>query len=241
MVMQKKKLGGLRALKSRVKTAKGRKISSTRWLSRQLNDRFVISARAEGYRSRAAYKLLEIDDKFKLFRPGQSVVELGASPGSWTQIITQKLKSPNSGSKIVAVDLNPMDSLPNIEFIEGDFLEDKTLDKINQVHEGRFDLILSDMAPNTTGHKGLDNLRTIALCEHVLEFAGDKLLEGGAIIAKIFHGEGEKEFLDAIKLQFKKFKMFKPKSSRKESSEIYLVAQGFSGKKCLQGTSINLQ
>ena len=202
-------------MKQKVKTAKGRKLSSTRWLERQLNDPLVQKAKAEGYRSRATYKLIEIDEKFKILKPGKRVLDLGAAPGGWMQVATK------AGCDVTGVDLKPIEPIPNTKFIEGDFLEAE-LEK-----EGKFDVILSDMAPPASGHKQTNHLQIMGMLEDAYDLSKELLEPGGAFAAKIFQGGEEKAFLQMLQADFEKARFFKPKSSRKDSNEIYIVAIGF--------------
>lgn len=208
----------------RVKTAKGRKIASTRWLERQLNDPYVSKAKREGYRSRAAYKLLEIDEKTKLLQKGQMVVDLGAAPGGWSQVAEQK------GCEVVGIDLLEIDPMPGITFLQMDFMEDNAPAALIEAMGGRkADIVLSDMAPNTTGHKNTDHLRIMALVEAAYYFAKDVLNPDGAFIAKVFQGGAQNTLLAEMKRDFKATKHIKPPASRSDSSETYLIATGFRG------------
>lgn len=208
----------------KVKTAKKRRISSTNWLKRQLNDPFVIEAKHQGYRSRAAFKILEIDEKFKIFKKGQKVLDLGSAPGGWSQVIVNKVGRGN----ILAVDLLQMDNLPGVEFIQYDVLatdaEKIILEKINNE---KYDVVMSDMAANTTGNRKVDHLKTLCLIENAFEFSLKILKDGGSFIGKVFQGGLEKDLFDKFKFHFKIVKHFKPVSSRKESVEMYIVAAGF--------------
>ena len=221
------KRGGYRKESVRLRTAKGRKTSSTKWLERQLNDPYVLSAKKEGYRSRAAYKLIELDEKFGFLRSGQSIVDLGAAPGSWSQVAAEKI---GKKGKIVGIDLLHVDGMPGAEFIKGDFLSDEIYAKIKSIiGDNKVDVVLSDMAANTTGHRPTDHIRTIALGEAAFEFALEVLKPGGVFISKTFQGGTEGELLKRIKAAFKNAKHSKPKASRPESPEVYLVAIGFKG------------
>lgn len=221
--MSKRKITRREAAK-RVKTARGRKTSSTRWLQRQLNDPYVSEAKRLGYRSRAAFKLLEIDEKAKLLGPGKIVVDLGAAPGGWCQVAVEK-----GASKVVALDLLPVDPLPGVAFLQMDFMADDAPEAlIAAIGEGA-DIVLSDMAANTTGHKQTDHLRIMALVEAAYEFARDVLKPEGAFVAKVFQGGAEHELLAQMKKDFKTVKHIKPPASRRESAEQYVVAQGFRG------------
>jgi 23S rRNA (uridine2552-2'-O)-methyltransferase len=210
--------------KVRVKTAKNRTVSSARWLHRQLNDPHSIQAKQDGYFSRAAYKLLELDSKFHILGKGKVIIDLGAAPGSWSQVALKK-----SPKKIIAVDLLQMVELKGVDFILGDFTDEATLTKISSSigQPAQVDIILSDMAPNTSGHKDLDHLNIIALCEQALDFAKKTLSKDGTLVMKLFQGGEEKALADKVKQSFVQVKFFKPQASRKDSSEIFLVAIGF--------------
>jgi 23S rRNA (uridine2552-2'-O)-methyltransferase len=213
---------------TKVKTAKGRKTSSTQWLQRQLNDPFVAQARASGYRSRAAFKLLEIQDKFQIFKPGQYVIDLGAAPGGWSQIAAELIKSKTEKPHIVGIDLLEMDAVPGATFIQKNFYDEDIEEVLaSAIGVSKVDIVMSDMAANTTGHARTDHLRIMDLCHHAFLFARKFLNPGGSFIAKIFQGGAEKEVLDEIKRSFVEIKHFKPKSSRQDSAEMYLVAKGF--------------
>jgi 23S rRNA (uridine2552-2'-O)-methyltransferase len=212
-----------RNISTKVKTAKGRKLSSSLWLKRQLNDQYVARAQKEGYRSRAAYKLLEIDSKFHIFSKNTTILDLGAAPGSWSQIAIK-----NPASKVVALDLLPMLPIKNVEFIQDDFTNEGVIEKIKTIiGDRKIDILLSDMSPNISGHKNTDHLRIVDLCELVFEFAKENLAEHGVMVVKIFQGGTENKLLKEIKKYFKKTHHFKPESSRKESAEMYLVAMDF--------------
>ncbi|MDX1917475.1 MAG: RlmE family RNA methyltransferase [Rickettsiaceae bacterium] len=208
----------------KVKTAKNRSISSTSWLKRQLNDSFVLKAKADGYRSRAAYKLIEIDEKFSLIKPASLIIDLGAAPGGWSQICAKKL---GKKGKIVAVDILEMQEMQGVEIIQGDFCDTQIQSKIIKIFTKKADIILSDMAPNTTGHKETDHLKIIDLCERVIDFTEIILNNGGSMILKIFQGGAQGELLAKIKKDFSVVKHFKPVSSRKDSSELYLIAMDY--------------
>ncbi|MEZ5919482.1 MAG: RlmE family RNA methyltransferase [Alphaproteobacteria bacterium] len=210
--------------KSKVKTAKGRKISSTRWLKRQLNDPYVEEAKKQGYRSRAAFKLKELDDKLSLLKSGMSVVDLGAAPGGWSQVAAQK-----GCTKIVAIDLLEIDEISGVDFIQMDFMDNEAPDTLKEMLGGQADIVLSDIAPNTTGHKQTDHLRIMAVVEAAHLFATEVLKPGGTFIAKVFQGGAQNELVAQIKKDFASVKHIKPAASRKESSETYLVATGFRG------------
>jgi 23S rRNA (uridine2552-2'-O)-methyltransferase len=211
----------------RVKTAKGRKTSSTSWLKRQLNDPFVAQARAEGYRSRAAFKLVEINDKFHILKPHIKILDLGAAPGGWSQIAAKLISSNQTQPNILAVDLLEIEPLPGVLTMVKDFLDPDAKDIIIDALGGKVDIVMSDMAANTTGHVKTDHIRIMELCEKAAKFSYEILKPGGHFIAKIFKGGTEVELLNEIKQKFGMVKHFKPKSSRKESSEEYLIAMNF--------------
>jgi 23S rRNA (uridine2552-2'-O)-methyltransferase len=205
-----------------LRTAKGRSSASQRWLSRQLNDPYVRAAKQQGWRSRAAFKLAELDDRFRLIRPGARAVDLGAAPGGWTQVSLQR-----GAGRVVAVDLLPMDPVPGAVIVQGDFSDPDIQARVAAELGGTADLVLADMAPNTTGHAATDHLRIVALAEAALGFALDVLAEGGGFVAKVFQGGAEKPMLDTLKRHFASVRHAKPPASRKESSELYVVATGF--------------
>jgi 23S rRNA (uridine2552-2'-O)-methyltransferase len=214
-----------RDLKARVKTAKGRKVGSTRWLERQLNDPYVKRARADGYRSRAAYKLLELDERFGLFKGVERVADLGVAPGGWTQVVRQK--APRAA--VVGIDLLPTDPIDGATILQMDFMDDRAPAALHGALGGRADLILSDMAANTVGHPQTDHLRTMALVEAALDFAAEGLNPGGAFVAKVLAGGADSALVAELKRRFATVKHAKPPASRKGSSEWYVVAQGFKG------------
>lgn len=208
----------------RVKTAKKRKNSSTRWLERQLNDPYVAKAQMAGYRGRAAFKLEEIDEKIGLLKKGMLVVDLGAAPGGWCQVAAKK------GCKVVGLDLLEIDPLPDVDFVQMDFTDDEAPDVlIKMMNNQKADVVLSDMGPNTTGHRNTDHLRIMMLVELAYHFCKDVLKPEGVFIAKVRQGGTQNELLAEMKKDFKTIKHIKPPASRKESSETYLVAQGFRG------------
>jgi 23S rRNA (uridine2552-2'-O)-methyltransferase len=211
----------------RVKTAKKRSVSSARWLERQLNDPYVTAAKSEGYRSRAAFKLIELDKKFKLLRPGLRVVDLGAAPGGWTQIALGKISDGKKSGKIVGLDILPIMPIDGAILIQKDFTEDDAADLLKNALGGPADLVMSDMAAPTTGHPATDHIRIMALAELAYNFASEVLVPGGVFICKLFQGGSEKTLLNRLKLDFKDVRHAKPPSSRQESSETYLVATGF--------------
>lgn len=219
-----KRPGG-RNLTQRVRTAKKRSVSSTLWLERQLNDPYVAEAKRQGWRSRAAFKLLELDEKFHLLRPGLRVVDLGAAPGGWTQVAVERTK----GSLVVALDINEMAPLPGAVVLQADFLDEAAPNRLKEAMGGPADLVLSDMSPPTTGHTATDHLRIMALVEAALEFAAETLAPGGGFVAKVFQGGTEHQLLARMKQLFATVKHAKPPASRKESAEVYVVALGFKG------------
>lgn len=217
-----------RNVKTRVKTAKGRSNSSARWLQRQLNDPYVQQSKQDGYRSRAAYKLLEMNEKLHILKPGQTVVDLGAAPGSWAQIASDEINKGQKG-KVIAIDLLEIDPLAGVEFLQADFTAPESTKWLkNHLPKGA-DVVLSDMAPNTTGNNSLDHLRIVGLCEEVFLFASEVLRPGGSLICKVFQGGTEQALLKQLRAQYAKVKHVKPKASRKESAELYVVATGFKG------------
>ena len=211
-----------RMMDQQVKTARGRKISSTLWLKRQLNDPYVKLAGIKGYRSRAAFKLSELDEKFDLLRKGMTIVDLGAAPGGWSQVATEK-----PGVRIVGIDVLPVESMADAEFIELDFMLPEAPDKLKKMLGGHADLVMSDLAANTTGHRKTDHMRTVALVEAAADFALQILKPGGNFVTKVFQGGAEKSLLDLLKSRFEFVRHAKPKASRSGSPEIYLVAKGF--------------
>ena len=214
----------MEALK-RVKTAKGRKVSSTRWLERQLNDPYVRRAKAENYRSRAAYKLLELDERFGLLKGVHAVVDLGIAPGGWSQVVRRKTPQ----ARIVAIDLLPTDPIDGVTILQLDFMDEDAPRRLKDALGGAADLVLSDMAANTVGHQQTDHLRTMALVETGLEFAREVLQPGGAFVAKVLAGGADNQLVAELKRCFATVKHAKPPASRKDSSEWYVVAQGFKG------------
>jgi 23S rRNA (uridine2552-2'-O)-methyltransferase len=209
----------------RLKTAKGRKISSTRWLERQLNDPYVKRAKAENYRSRAAYKLLELDERFGLLKGVKTVVDLGIAPGGWSQVVRRKTPQ----ASIVGIDLLPTDPIEGVAILQMDFMDDAAPNRLREALGGPADLVLSDMAANTVGHPQTDHLRTMALVEAGLEFSREVLRPGGAYVAKVLAGGADHDLVAELKRNFATVKHAKPPASRKDSSEWYVVAQGFKG------------
>lgn len=207
----------------RVRTAKGRKVSSTRWLSRQLNDPYVADARKAGYRSRAAFKLKELDDRFHFLQKGVKVLDLGAAPGGWTQVAVERVGKGN----VIALDISPMKPISGVQTIDGDIMEEAAAESILAVATNGVHIVLSDMAPATTGHRATDHLRIVALTEAAFDVAVQILRPGGIFIAKVYQGGSEKELLTKLKQVFRTVKHAKPKASRRESSETYVIAIGF--------------
>lgn len=219
---------GARELKVRVKTGKGRKLSSKLWLERQLNDPYVARANREGMRSRAAYKLMEIDDKAHFLKKGARVIDLGAAPGGWSQIAAKRINAPAQG-RIVAIDLLDIDPLPGVEFTQLDFLDPSAPDKLKAMLNGLADVVLSDMAANATGHRKTDHIKIVALVEAAYEFAREVLAPGGTFLAKVLQGGTEGSLLASLKRDFTSVKHVKPAASRSDSAELYLLATGFRG------------
>ncbi len=222
--------GGARALKTRVHTARGRTTSSTRWLQRQLNDPYVAAAKREGYRSRAAFKLLEIDEKYHLLKTGQRVLDLGAAPGGWTQVAVKKVGALRGRGYVIGVDINEMEAVAGAEIMLLDFLDNDAPEKIIAAMGGeKVDLVLSDMAAPSCGHRQTDHIKIMALCEVALDFAGDVLKPGGAFLAKVLQGGSENEILLNMKKNYAAVRHVKPKASRADSAEMYVLATGFRG------------
>jgi 23S rRNA (uridine2552-2'-O)-methyltransferase len=222
---------GARVLKVRVKTAKKRTAASTRWLARQLNDPYVRRTKAEGYRSRAAYKLIEIDEQYKLLTRGIRIVDLGAAPGGWCQVAAARTGSNDADPRIVAIDYLPVDALPGVVVLQKDFLDEDAPDAIVAALGGaKADLVLSDMAAPATGHKKTDHLRIMHLCEVAAEFARDILKPGGAFLAKVLRGGTENQLLADLKRDFAQVMHVKPPASRSDSAELYVLAKGFRGR-----------
>lgn len=225
---------GRRDLRVKVKTARGRKLSSTRWLERQLNDPYVQRARAEGYRARAAYKLIELDDRYGFLRPGAQVVDLGCAPGGWTQVAVARVnalgqRQGKPEGRVLGVDLQEVDPIPGAELHQLDFMADGADTQLKAWLGGPADLVLSDMAAASSGHKQTDHLRIIALCEAAAALAFDVLEEGGSFVAKVLAGGAEGGLQAELKRRFAKVANVKPPASRPDSSEKYVVATGFRG------------
>jgi 23S rRNA (uridine2552-2'-O)-methyltransferase len=220
--------GGARELKVRVKTGKGRTLSSKRWLERQLNDPYVARAKREGYRSRAAFKLTEIDDKAHILKKGARVVDLGAAPGGWSQVAAKRVEAPARG-RVVAIDVLPMEPVVGVDFMQLDFLDHDAPEKLKAILGGPADVVLSDMAANATGHARTDHLKIMALVEIAASFAREVLAPGGAFLAKVLQGGTEASLLAALKRDYRSVKHVKPPASRADSAELYLLATGFRG------------
>ncbi len=217
-------------LKQRVKTAKRRSLSSKLWLERQINDPYVARAKREGYRSRAAFKLIEIDDKHRFLKPGGRVVDLGAAPGGWSQIAAKRVGATEGRGKVIGIDLLEMEPVPGVDFMQLDFLDPSAPDILKEKLGGLADVVLSDMAANTTGHRKTDHLRIVALVEAAAEFAAEVLAEGGVFLAKVIQGGTENELLAMLKRSFTSVKHVKPQASRADSAELYVLATGFRGR-----------
>ena len=216
--------GPTRGLSVSLRTARGRTTASQKWLSRQLNDPYVRAAQQQGFRSRAAFKLIELDERFHLIRRGLRCIDLGAAPGGWTQVLVQR-----GAVQVVGIDLLAVDPVPGATIVQGDFLDDTMPGRLSALMGGKADLVLSDMAPNTTGHTDTDHLRIMALADLALHFAVESLAPGGAFVAKVFQGGTERSILDRMKRHFAQVRHAKPPASRKQSSELYVVATGFRG------------
>jgi 23S rRNA (uridine2552-2'-O)-methyltransferase len=216
-----------RELKVRVKSGKGRSLSSKLWLERQLNDPYVARAKQEGLRSRAAYKLIEIDTKHRLFKPGMKVVDLGAAPGGWSQIAAKRVGAAEGKGRVAAIDLLEMAAIPGVEFVQLDFLDDTAPDKLKAMLGGPADIVMSDMAANATGHRKTDHLRIVGLAETAADFAGEVLAPGGAFLCKVLQGGTEGTLLAKLKRDFASVKHVKPAASRADSAELYLLATGY--------------
>ena len=220
---------GTRELKVRVKTGKSRTLSSKLWLERQLNDPYVARAKRDGYRSRAAYKLIEIDDKHHFLKSGGRVVDLGAAPGGWSQIAAKRVGAVTGKGRVVAIDLLEMPEIPGVSFAQLDFLAEDAPEKLIAMMGGRADVVMSDMAANTTGHRKTDQLRIIGLVESAAAFASDVLNPGGTFLAKVFQSGADAELVAQLKRDFSSVRHVKPASSRQDSSERYVLAMGFRG------------
>jgi 23S rRNA (uridine2552-2'-O)-methyltransferase len=217
-------------LGQRLRTARGRSTSSQRWLERQLNDPYVAAAKREGWRSRAAFKLIEIDDRHRLLKPGARVVDLGAAPGGWSQVAAQRTRSLDGKGQVVAIDILSMEPLAGVEILHLDFLDASAPAKLKALlRGGGADVVLSDMAAPTTGHARTDHLRIMDLAETAAEFACEVLSPGGAFLCKVFQGGAERELLNRLKQSFAVVRHVKPPASRSGSAELYVLATGFRG------------
>lgn len=215
----------------KVKTARRRKNSSTRWLQRQLNDPYVAEARRQGYRSRAAFKIIQLHEKLNLIKPGMAVVDLGAAPGGWMQVMAEIMKPEKNGGQIIGIDYLEVEDIPGTQFLHKDFTDPDAPQALKDMLGGKAaDLVISDMAAPTTGHQQTDHLRIVDLAERAYVFARDVLKPGGTFVTKLFQGGATQDLLEPLKKEFKTVKHIKPEASRADSSELYLVAQGFKGK-----------
>lgn len=222
---------GARVLRTRVKKKSGLKESSRRWLERHLNDPYVQRSKSEGYRSRAAYKLIEIDDKHHLLKPGMRIIDLGAAPGGWCQVAAARVKSTEAEPRVVGIDYLEMDPVPGAAILRMDFLDDEAPARLRETLGGEPDIVLSDMAAPTTGHRRTDHLRTMHLCEVAADFAVSVLKPGGHFLAKTFQGGTEGGLLDMLKRNFRSVHHVKPPASRDASVELFLLAKDFKGRK----------
>jgi 23S rRNA (uridine2552-2'-O)-methyltransferase len=218
-----------RLLHTKVKTARGRKTSSKRWLERQLNDPYVVEAKSRGLRSRAAFKLMQLDDRYKLLKPGDNVVDLGAAPGGWTQVAVSRVKSDKGKGQVLAVDILEMEQIPGAKVMQLDFTLPGADEKVKAELGGPVDAVISDMAAPTTGHRQTDHIRIVHMCELALQFAEEVLAPGGVFIAKVLKGGTEGELLEKMKKNFTTVRHAKPDASRPDSAEAYVVATGFRG------------
>ena len=230
MAKQVSSIGAARTKTVKLRTAKGRSASSQRWLRRQLNDPYVQEAKRQGYRSRSAFKLIQLDQKFDLFKKGYLVVDLGAAPGGWTQIAADRINSKSCSGKVVGLDILPMEPISGATLLQADFMTESGYELLLKSLSTNVDVVLSDMAAPTTGHTQTDHIRTIGLCEAAYEFAVDVLAMNGSFIAKVFKGGSEHALLNRMKKEFKSVRHAKPDASRSESPETYVVAMGFRGK-----------
>lgn len=213
----------------KVKTARRRSKSSTRWLQRQLNDPYVTEAKKQGWRSRAAFKLLQIDEDLEFLKPGQKAIDLGAAPGGWTQVMVEKIKPDTTGGKVVGIDYLEMFDVPGAEVLKMDFMDNEAPEMLKKAIGGKADVVVSDMAPPTIGHAQTDHLRIMGLAEAAYDFAREVLTPEGVFLAKVFQGGAEQDLLNQLKKDFRKVKHIKPPASRSDSSEMYVVALGFRG------------
>jgi 23S rRNA (uridine2552-2'-O)-methyltransferase len=217
-----------RRLKQRVVTAKGRSVSSKLWLERQLNDPYVAEARDRGFRSRSAFKLAEIDDKARFLKPGAVVVDLGAAPGGWSQVAAERVRAGEGRGRVIALDRNAMDPLPGVSVLKRDFLEPEAVEELRAaLAKDKADAVISDMAAPATGHRQTDHLKIMALCDAALDFAKEVLKPGGTFLCKVLRGGTERELLEAMKRDFALVRHVKPKASRTDSAELFVLASGF--------------
>jgi 23S rRNA (uridine2552-2'-O)-methyltransferase len=225
------RLGGQRQLKVRLRTARRRTPSSQRWLERQLNDPYVAAAKREGYRSRAAYKLIEMDDKFRFLKAGYRVADLGAAPGGWSQVAADRVNSAGGRGQVVAIDIEEMEALAGVEIIRLDFMDAQAPARLRALlRDGGADVVLSDLAAPASGHARTDHLRIMALAEAAAEFACEVLAPDGTFLAKVFQGGTERELLGRLKREFAIVRHVKPPASRADSAELYVLAAGFRGR-----------
>ncbi len=227
--MSAEKSGSRTPGRQRVKKGGNKTTSQRAWLERQLNDPYVARAKREGYRSRATYKLLEIDDKHRLLKPGGRIVDLGAAPGGWSQIAAERVGRPAGKGRVVAIDLLDMDPLPGVDFEKLDFMEERAPERLKDMLGGGADVVMSDMAANATGHKKTDHLKIMGLAEAAAEFARAVLEPGGAFVAKVLQGGTENALLADLKRDFAQVRHLKPAASRSDSAELYVLATGFRG------------
>ncbi|RUM95506.1 RlmE family RNA methyltransferase [Pseudaminobacter arsenicus] len=230
MAKKPAKPAGARVLKTRIKKKSGLKESSRRWLERHMNDPYVQRSKADGYRSRAAYKLIEIDERYHLLKPGMRVIDLGAAPGGWCQVAAARTGSTEADPQVIGIDYLEMDPVPGAPVLLMDFLDDDAPDRLAEALGGAPDLVLSDMAAPTTGHRRTDHIRTMHLCEVAADFAISVLKPGGHFLAKTFQGGTEAELLTRLKQNFRSVHHVKPPASRDESAELYLLAKDFKGR-----------
>jgi 23S rRNA (uridine2552-2'-O)-methyltransferase len=227
--MTAKKGSGDRSMGVRVKTSRGRTVSQQRWLLRQLNDPYVVRAKKDGYKSRAAYKLLEIDEKYHILKPGQRIIDLGCAPGGWSQIAARVTGSAAGRGIVIGIDLLPVEPISGVTLFEGDFMADEVPGMLKTALGGKADIVMSDMAGNTTGLKQTDHLRIIGLAEASLDFAREILVPGGVFLSKLFQGGETAELVALLKRDFKTVRHVKPAASRADSSELYVLATGYRG------------
>ena len=220
-----------RSLKTRVRTARGRRVSSTRWLQRQLNDPYVAAAKKEGYRSRSAFKLIGIDDKYHILKPGLVVLDLGAAPGGWCQVAARRVGALENRGRVLGIDMISMDPIPGVELMKMDFLDEDAPARIRAgLGRAHVDVVLSDMAAHATGHRQTDHLKIMALCEAALDFAIEILAPDGVFLAKVLQGGAEGTLLASMRRHFSSVRHVKPDASRADSAEMYVLASGFRGR-----------